>query len=55
MILNFHLRDFTEIFFQKTLVSYSRLFGKSKKFPYEGLFPFDRFPFYDYELYAKES
>ena len=27
------------------------LFGKLKKFPYKGLFPFERFPFYDYELY----
>jgi len=27
------------------------LFGKLKKFPYKGLLPFERFPFYDYELY----
>ena len=27
------------------------MFGKLKKFPYKGLFPFERFPFYDYELY----
>ena len=34
------------------LILFSRPFGKLKKFPYEGLFPFDRFPFYDYELYV---
>ena len=47
----FHLKDFTEKKFPNPLVLYSRPFGKLKKFPYEGLFPFDRFPFYDYELY----
>ena len=47
----FHLRDFTKKSFQNPLVLYSRPFGKLKKFPDEGLFPFDRFPFYDYVLY----
>ena len=48
----FHLRDFTKKSFQNPLVLYSMLFGKLKKFPYKGLFPFERFPFYDYELYS---
>ena len=43
-------RLFCKKSFQKPLVLYNWLFGKLKKFPYEGLFPFDRFPFYDYEL-----
>ena len=48
----FHLRDFTEKKnSQNPLVLFSRPFVKFKKFPYEGLFPFDRFPFHDYELY----
>ena len=37
--------------FPKPLVLLSRLFGKLKKFPNEGLFPFYRFPVYHYELY----
>ena len=37
--------------FQNPLVLFNRPFGNLKKFPYKGLFPFDRFPFYDYELY----
>ena len=47
----FHLKDFTEKSFQNPLVLHSWPFGKLRKFPYEGLFPFDRFPFYDYDLY----
>ena len=36
--------------FQNPLVLCCKPFGKSKKFPFKGLFPFDGFPFYDYEL-----
>ena len=37
--------------FQNPLVLFSRPFGKLKKFPYKGLFPFDGFPFNEDELY----
>ena len=29
----------------------SKLLGELKKFPFKGLFPFDGFPFNEYELY----
>ena len=57
MLCNFHKKLFPfkgfycKKSFQNPLVLFSRPFGKLKKFPYKGLFPFDRFPFYDYELY----
>ena len=41
--------------FQNPLVLCSKPFGKLKKFPYKGLFPFDGFPFYDYELYSNQA
>ena len=37
--------------FQNPLVLCSKPFGKLKKFPFKGLFPFDGFPFNEYELY----
>ena len=37
--------------FQNPLVLCSKPFGKLKKFPYKGLFPFDGFPFNDFVLY----
>ena len=36
--------------FQNPLVLCSKPFGKLKKFPFKGLFPFDGFPFNEYEL-----
>ena len=39
--------------FQKPLVLCSKPFGKLKKFPFKGLFPFDGFPFNEYELYME--
>jgi len=39
--------------FQNPLVLCSKPFGKLKKFPFKGLFPFDGFPFNEYELYTK--
>ena len=47
----FDLRDFTEKSFQNPLVLCSKPFGKLKKFPFKGLFPFDGFPFNDFVLY----
>ena len=38
--------------FQNPLVLCSKPFGKLKKFPFKGLFPFDGFPFNEYELYT---
>ena len=38
--------------FQNPLVLCSKPFGKSKKFPYKGVFPFEGFPFNEYELYC---
>ena len=37
--------------FQNPLVLCSKPFGKLKKFPFKGLFPFDGFPFNDFVLY----
>ena len=38
--------------FQNPLLLSSKPFGKLKKFPFEGLFPFDGFPFNDFVLYT---
>ena len=38
--------------FQNPLVLCSKPFGKLKKFPFKGLFPFDGFPFNDFVLYC---
>ena len=39
--------------FQNPLVLCSKPFGKLKKFPFKGLFPFDGFPFNDFVLYLQ--
>ena len=44
----FHLRDFTVKKFPKPPFLCSKPFGKLKKFPFKGLFPFDGFPFNDF-------
>ena len=41
--------------FQNPLVLCSKPFGKLKKFPYKGLFPFEGFPFNEYELYLSRQ
>ena len=56
-LCNFHkkLFPFKRLFckksFQNPLVLCSKLFGKLKKFPYKGLFPFDGFACNEDELY----
>ena len=41
--------------FQNPLVLCSKPSDKSKKFPYKGVFPFEGFPFNEYELYLEND